>query len=275
MAAIVQKVLAALIFIGAVTAGMQLGTRAQGQMGPHVSPQSESSLEPTTPPVNDFQTQNQAPASNPTPQTNKPFVPSKVITYNPIPAKFEDPRMVLRTSMGNITIRLFPTIAPQNVRNVVQLARGEKDFIDPKTGRKVRRPFYNGLTFHRVIPGFIIQAGCPIGNGRGGPGYTVPDEFSPAARFSAPGMVAMAPRRNGGEIKKDTNGSQFFITLEPMPDGNDKYTIIGQVEKGMDVVRRISQVRTGPTDRPIRRVYINSVDIIDRSGIYDQKNTSH
>lgn len=265
MAAFIQRAMAALIFIAAVTVGMQLGTRAGGQV---------SSPDTTTAPESNQQSPSLTPlaSGSPTPSpTPEKFVPSEVETFAPIPEKIDDPRLVLHTSMGDITIRLFPAIAPMNVRNIIQLARGEREFIDVKTSKKVRRPFYNGLTFHRVIPGFIIQGGCPFGNGRGGPGYTVPDEFSPAARFSEPGMVAMAPQRQGTQMKKDSNGSQFFITLAPMPDGNDKYTIIGKVESGMDVVRRISQVRTGPTDRPIRRVFINSVDIIDRSGLYDRK----
>lgn len=273
MAAFIQRAMAALIFIAAVTAGMQLGTRAGGQV---------TSPDPTTASENQQTANPQMPSltpmteSSPTPSpTPEKFVPSEVETYAPIPEKIDDPRLILRTSMGDITIRLFPAVAPMNVRNIIQLARGEREFIDVKTSKKVRRPFYNGLTFHRVIPGFIIQGGCPFGNGRGGPGYTVPDEFNPSVRFSEPGMVAMAPQRQGTQIKKDSNGSQFFITLAPMPDGNDKYTIIGKVEAGMDVVRRISQVRTGPTDRPIRRVFINSVDIIDRSGLYDRRAFTH
>lgn len=277
MAALMQKALAVLIFIGAITAGMQLGTRAGGQVSP---PASTSTTDPSQQSRSATDSQglppmmSGMPSPSPTPE-NKPFVPSEVEAYAPIPTKIDDPRMILHTSMGDITIRLFPAIAPMNVRNIIQLARGERDFVDVKTSKKVRRPFYDGLTFHRVIPGFVIQTGCPFGNGRGGPGYTVPDEFSAAARFSSAGMVAMAPQRHGTQIKKDSNGSQFFITLEPMPDGNDKYTIIGQVESGMDVVRSISRVRTGPTDRPIRRVFINNVEIIDRSGLYDRKAITH
>lgn len=260
MTAFVQKTLAVSIFLLSIIGGVQLASKAIGQ--------TDSSAQPTPAPQSETSTEAQA-SPEPTPKETA-FVPSEVESYAPIPVKVDDPRMVLKTSMGTITIRLYPAIAPQNVRNVIELARGEREFIDAHTSKRARRPYYTNLTFHRVVPGFLIQTGCPFGNGRGGPGYYVADEFHPSARFNEAGIVAMAPQRDGAKMRKDANGSQFFITLGPMPDADDKFTIIGRVERGMDVVRRISQVKTGPTDRPIRRVFLNSVEIIDRSGLYDE-----
>jgi peptidyl-prolyl cis-trans isomerase A (cyclophilin A) len=163
---------------------------------------------------------------------------------------------VVRTSMGNFTIKLFTRQAPRTTKHFMDLARGEKEFTDAKTGQKVRRPFYNGLILHRVIKNFIIQGGCPFGNGTGGPGFTIADEFTPSLRHRKAGIVSMA---NAGQ--RDTNGSQFFITLAPEPDFDDKYTIFGEVVSGMDVIRDISRVRVGPTDRPVKRITIIGIDI--------------
>jgi len=191
------------------------------------------------------------------------FVPSDVETIIPHQVKQSDPRAVLRTSMGDITIRLFQNYAPKNVHAFIDLARGDREFTDVKTGRTVRRPFYVDLTFHRVVNGFLIQTGCPLGNGRGGPGFSTADEVSQTLQFNKPGIVAMAPQREGKSERKDSNGSQFFITVAPMPEWDGKFTIIGEVEKGMRVVNKISQARTGPTERPIKRVFLNSVEIFD------------
>src|SRR5437762_10254931 len=122
----------------------------------------------------------------------------------------------LKTSMGDIVVHLFDDKAPKTVANFVDLATGKKEWTDPKTGQKVNRPFYNGLTFHRVIPGFMIQGGDPLGNGRGGPGYSFEDEFNPDLRHSKPGILSMA---NAGP---NTNGSQFFITVRPVPQLDGK-----------------------------------------------------
>ncbi|MGO1562488.1 MAG: peptidylprolyl isomerase, partial [Actinomycetaceae bacterium] len=113
---------------------------------------------------------------------------------------------ILHTNHGDVTIRLFPNQAPKTVRNFVELARGEKEFTDPETGEKVTRPFYDGLTFHRIIPNFMIQGGCPLGVGNGGPGYTFDDEINPELNFSEPYMLAMA--NAGKRMGKGTNGSQ-------------------------------------------------------------------
>jgi peptidyl-prolyl cis-trans isomerase A (cyclophilin A) len=189
-----------------------------------------------------------------------PYVPSDVETYSPS----DDVRAVVRTSMGSFTIRLQSSRAPINVANFVALAKGTKPFIDVKTSKKVSRPFYNGLIFHRVLAGHLIQSGCPFGNGHGGPGYTVPDEISPFMKFNKPGVVAMAGGRRGVLTEKDSNGSQFFITVSPQPEWDGKYTVIGEVEKGMDVVQRISKARTGPADKPIHRITILSIDIMKK-----------
>lgn len=170
------------------------------------------------------------------------------------------PRITVSTSEGDFVIQLNPLIAPQNVYSFLELALGRKEFVDIRSGRKVTRPFYTGLSCHRVIRGTLIQCGCPFGTGRGGPGFTVPDEFSPGARFNRPGVVAMAPQQieEGAAIsnRKDSNGSQFFITLAPLPEFDDRFTIIGEIVEGWETIKKIALVPTSPTDRPIKRVII-------------------
>lgn len=206
-----------------------------------------------------------APPAPSVPAAPAVFVPSDVETIIPHQVKAMDPRAILHTSMGDITIRLYPAYAPKNVHAFIDLARGDREFTDVKTGRPTRRPFYTDLIFHRVLKGFLIQTGCPFGNGQGGPGFNTPDEISQTLRFDKPGVVAMAPQREGLSERKDSNGSQFFITVAPMPEWDEKFTIIGQVEKGMKVVQKIAKSRTGPTERPIKRVFLNSVEIFDET----------
>lgn len=171
---------------------------------------------------------------------------------------------VLHTSLGKIKIRLFYAEAPRTVQNFIDLARGEKEFTEARSGTKVRRPFYNGLIFHRVIKDFLIQTGCPFGTGRGGPGFVIPDEISNSARHVKAGMVAMANTRGAdGKVNKDSAGSQFFITLTQQKDLDDTSTIFGEVIEGMDVLNRIGNVKVGLTDRPIQRVYLRAVEIIE------------
>lgn len=162
---------------------------------------------------------------------------------------------VFNTTEGTFTCKLFDKEAPYTVKNFVGLAEGTKEFTDPKTGQKVKRPFYNGLIFHRVINGFMIQGGCPLGTGTGGPGYKFPDEFSPKLRHSKEGMLSMANSGPG------TNGSQFFVTLGPTPHLNDKHTIFGEVVSGMDVVKKIGATPTGGMDRPVHDEVIKSIKI--------------
>ena len=191
------------------------------------------------------------------------FVPSEIETIVPGQVKVGDPRAVLHTSLGDITVHLFSAYAPKTVRNFIDLARGDKEFFDIKTGKGVHRPFYTNQLFHRVITDYLIQTGCPFGNGRGGPGFTIADELSPVLRFSKAGILAMAPERKDNVPLRDSNGSQFFITLGAMPEWDDKYTIFGEVERGMSVVEKIGHTKTGPTDRPIKRIFLYSVEIFD------------
>jgi peptidyl-prolyl cis-trans isomerase A (cyclophilin A) len=159
------------------------------------------------------------------------------------------------TNQGEIEIELFADHAPDTVANFVGLAQGVRDWIDPETGDKVKQKFYDGLIFHRVIPGFMIQGGDPLGNGTGGPGYRFGDEFDSSLTFSQPYMLAMA---NAGP---NTNGSQFFITVAPTPHLNGKHTIFGKVITGQEVVEAIANVPTGPNDKPLEDVVINQVVI--------------
>lgn len=139
--------------------------------------------------------------------------------------------------------------------NFIGLAEGTREWMDPHTGRPVTRPFYDGLIFHRVIDGFMIQGGCPLGTGTGGPGYRFADEFGPGLRHDRAGILSMA---NAGP---DTNGSQFFITLAPTPWLDGKHAIFGEVIEGLDVIRRIGGTSTDQHDRPRRDIVIHSVTI--------------
>jgi peptidyl-prolyl cis-trans isomerase A (cyclophilin A) len=159
----------------------------------------------------------------------------------------------MKTSMGDIVLVLFEDKAPKTVANFVGLATGTKEWTDPKTGQPVKRPFYNGTTFHRVIPGFMIQGGDPLGNGRGGPGYRFEDEFSPELKHSKPGILSMA---NAGP---NTNGSQFFITVRPTPQLDGRHAVFGEVVKGQEVVEKIVNVPRDPGDKPLKEVVIKEV----------------
>jgi peptidyl-prolyl cis-trans isomerase A (cyclophilin A) len=158
------------------------------------------------------------------------------------------------TSEGSFTVRLFEEEVPQTVANFVGLAEGTKEWTDPKTRQKVKRPYYDGLIFHRVIPGFMIQGGDPLGTGTGGPGYNFADEFHPKLKHTKSGLLSMA---NAGP---NTNGSQFFITLAPTAWLDNKHSIFGEVVEGLDVVTRIGNTPTR-SDRPVKPVTIESVTI--------------
>jgi peptidyl-prolyl cis-trans isomerase A (cyclophilin A) len=159
----------------------------------------------------------------------------------------------LKTSIGDVVILLYDDKAPRTVANFVALASGTKEWTDPKTGAKVKRPLYNGTIFHRVIPGFMIQGGDPLGNGTGGPGYRFEDEFNPDLKHSKPGILSMA---NAGP---DTNGSQFFITQKATPWLDGKHSVFGEVVKGQNVVDAIANVPRDSRDRPIKDVTLKEV----------------
>jgi peptidyl-prolyl cis-trans isomerase A (cyclophilin A) len=159
------------------------------------------------------------------------------------------------TSMGTIVCQLYPQSAPHTVENFVGLAEGTKEFQDPQSGKMVKRPFYDGLIFHRVIKNFMIQGGDPLGNGTGGPGYQFDDEIDATRDFSHKGVLAMA---NAGP---NTNGSQFFITVAPAPWLNGNYSIFGQVVSGQSVADKISEVASDRRDRPQTPVVIQHLKI--------------
>lgn len=162
----------------------------------------------------------------------------------------------LETSMGNIVIKLYEKESPITVKNFVGLATGEKKWTHPGSGEKMtNRPYYDGIIFHRVIPKFMIQTGDPLGIGRGGPGYTIPDEFNNSLKFDRPGVLGMA---NAGP---NTGGSQFFITHVPTRHLNGKHTIFGQVVEGQKIVTRIGNVSSDRGNKPLSPVVINHVKI--------------
>lgn len=166
-----------------------------------------------------------------------------------------DLKATLKTNRGDIDLNLFPDHAPATVENFTGLAEGTKDYTDD-AGRSGEK-FYDGLGFHRVIPNFMIQGGCPLGTGTGGPGYKFKDEFHPELQFDRPYLLAMANAGPG------TNGSQFFITVTPTPHLNRRHTIFGEVadQESRDVVDAIATTRTGAMDRPVDAVVIESVEI--------------
>ncbi|MBX2987937.1 MAG: peptidylprolyl isomerase [Bdellovibrionaceae bacterium] len=160
------------------------------------------------------------------------------------------------TNQGTFKIKLFAKEAPKTVENFVGLAEGTKEWTDPKSGEKVKKPFYDGLKFHRVIDGFMIQGGDPLGNGTGGPGFRFEDEFGAGLKHSKPGMLSMA---NAGP---NTNGSQFFVTVAPTPWLDNRHAIFGEVIEGMDVVNKISKAKTLPGDKPAEDIVIKKLTII-------------
>lgn len=166
--------------------------------------------------------------------------------------------VVFETTMGKIVCRLFEKEAPQTVTNFVGLTEGTKEWRDPKTGETVKRPFYDGLTFHRVIPDFMIQGGDPRGDGTGGPGYQFADEFSPGLKHDRPGRLSMANAGPG------TNGSQFFITVKATPWLDGRHTIFGEVVAGQEVVSKIVTVPRSQDgrDRPLTPVVMKKVTIL-------------
>lgn len=196
------------------------------------------------------QTQSSTPASLP----DAPSATAQIAA----PAVPTGPTVIFDTTMGRLTCKLFSKEAPKTVDNFIGLATGTKEWTDPVTQQKVTgKPFYDGTTFHRVIPNFMIQGGDRLGTGAGDAGYFFDDEFSPSLRFDVPGRLAMA---NAGP---NTNGSQFFITEVPVPDLNGKHTIFGQCDAhSVVLVGAIARVQRDAQDKPITPVVINKVTIV-------------
>ncbi|QCJ48467.1 MULTISPECIES: peptidylprolyl isomerase [Haloprofundus] len=168
----------------------------------------------------------------------------------------DNPTAVLKTNHGDITVELFEERVPRTVDNFVGLATGQKEWTDPETGEtKDGEPLYQDVLFHRIIEGFMIQGGDPTGTGRGGPGYQFDDEFHDELGHDGPGVLSMA---NSGP---NTNGSQFFITLDAQPHLDGRHSVFGKVIDGMDVVREIGSVPTGRNDKPTEDVVLESVAI--------------
>ncbi len=167
-----------------------------------------------------------------------------------------DVTATLHTNRGDIEVELYDERAPRTVDNFVGLATGGKTWTDPETGEEVEgEPLYDDVAFHRVIEGFMIQGGDPTETGRGGPGYQFDDEFHDELRHDDAGILSMA---NSGP---DTNGSQFFITLDAQPHLDDRHAVFGEVTDGMDVVREIGNVETDANDQPKEEVVLESVSV--------------
>ena len=176
--------------------------------------------------------------------------------------------IIMHTSEGDITIDLFDDKTPNTVANFLGLATGEKEWADPYTGQPSHGKFYNGLTFHRIIKQFMIQGGCPLGTGTGGPGYEFDDEIDPSLKFDKPYLLAMANAglRRGMDGKvHGTNGSQFFITTVPTPWLDGHHTIFGEVadDASKKVVDKLEAVETDSMDRPLEPAVILSVDVAE------------
>ena len=175
--------------------------------------------------------------------------------------------VIMHTSEGDIKINLFDDKTPETVANFLGLATGEKEWADPFTGQPSHKPFYDGLTFHRIIKDFMIQGGCPLGTGTGGPGYNFDDEIVPGLTFDRPYLLAMANAglRRGMDGKiHGTNGSQFFITTVPTEWLNGHHTIFGEVadDESKAVVDKLDSVATDRSDAPLEPVGITSIEVL-------------
>ncbi len=184
-----------------------------------------------------------------------PDAPGLGILSAPLPT---GPTVLLDTTLGRLTCQLFDKEAPATTANFIGLATGRKTWIDPATQKQVTgKPFYDGTQFHRVIPGFMIQGGDPLANGRGDAGFYIPDEFSPALRFDVPGRLAMA---NSGP---STSSSQFFVTEAATPQLNGSYTIFGQCDPAsVTLASAIAAVPRDPSDKPYTPVVLNRVTVV-------------
>ena len=172
------------------------------------------------------------------------------------PENLRDQYATIKTNMGSIKVKLFPKDAPKTVKNFVGLSTGEREWKNPATGEmKKGVPLYSGTIFHRVIDGFMIQGGDPLGTGTGNPGYSFEDEVASGRTFDRVGLLAMANAGPG------TNGSQFFITTSTPTYLNGKHTFFGEVVKGFEIVEAISKVATGGSNRPLEAVVIENISI--------------
>jgi peptidyl-prolyl cis-trans isomerase A (cyclophilin A) len=198
-----------------------------------------------------------APTAHAQPPADLPDAPIAANAPKPEPVP-TNPTIVIDTTMGRIACKTFPQYAPNAVDNFVGLAEGTKDWTVNATSQKMHgKRFYEGLTFHRVIPGFMVQAGDPAGDGSGDAGYYFPDEVSPALTFSIPGRLALA---NSGP---NTNSSQFFITEAPQPDLDGRYTIFGQCDAhSILIAASIARVPRNANDKPLTPIYITHVTIL-------------
>lgn len=198
----------------------------------------------------------------PPPAQELPDAPSTASQIK-VPVVPTGPTVVFDTTMGRITCKLYDKEAPKTVANFVGLAEGSKEWTDPETLQKVKgKPFYDGVTFHRVIPGFMIQGGDRLGTGMGDAGYYFADEISPSLEFDVPGRLAMA-NAGPGPDGTGTNGSQFFITEEPEPQLDGRHTIFGQCdEHSVLLVASIARVDRDANDKPTTPVVINKVTIV-------------
>jgi peptidyl-prolyl cis-trans isomerase A (cyclophilin A) len=197
-------------------------------------------------------------SNKPTPQTADQSLPDSPETQAHASPQPTGPTVVFDTSMGRMTCKLFSKEAPQTVANFIGLAEGTKDWTDPTTHQKIHgKPLYDGTTFHRVIPDFMIQGGDPLGNGQGDPGYYIDDEFDPNLNFDMAGRLAMA---NSGP---NTDGSQFFITEAPYESLNQHYTIFGQCDPhSVIVAQSIADVERDAHDKPLDPVILKKVTIV-------------
>lgn len=177
------------------------------------------------------------------------FGKEKSFTKSDYKEDLETIKMKFHTSMGDFTAELYAKKCPETVWNMVNLAEGRQETV--KEG-----PYYDGLTFHRVINGFVIQGGCPVGDGRGGPGYAFEDECRPDLKHEEAGIFSMANAGPG------TNGSQFFITLAPTPHLDGRHTVFGKVIEGMETINEIANTKVGPMDRPLHDIVMEKVEVI-------------
>ena len=190
-----------------------------------------------------------------TPAADLPDAPAATAAVTTVP---NGPFVVMDTSMGRITCQFYQKQAPKAVATFIALAQGTKDWTDPTTNKVMHhKPLYNGTTFHRVIPEFMVQGGDPAGTGMGGPGYEFDDELDPGLNFDRPGRLAMA---NAGP---NTNGSQFFITEQAYDSLNGHYTLIGQCDDpSVNVVKTIARVQRDSNDKPVTPVVLDKMTIV-------------